>query len=75
MNSFIGKSDTLISERPIYPITLYLLSKGIKGSRESYKILLSQKIFNDDKLRHKWERSLNIDVAKKLPRLFYKTTT
>ena len=76
VNSFLGKSDTSINERPIYPVTLYLLSKGIKGSREFYKILLSEKCFNDDKLRHKWKRSLNIEitkkthVGKKLPRLF-----
>ena len=64
VNNFLGKSDTSINEKPIYPITLYLLSKGIKGSREFYKILLSQKCFNDDKLRHKWERSLNIEITK-----------
>ena len=64
VNNFLGKSDTSINERPIYPITLYLLSKGIKGSYEFHKILLSQKCFNDDKLRHKWERSLNIEITK-----------
>ena len=50
VNSFIGKSDTSINARPIHPVTLYLLSKGTKGSREFYKILLSQNFFNDDKL-------------------------
>ena len=66
MNNFIGKSDISTSIRPIYPKTLYLLSKGKKGSREYYKTLLLQKPFNDDKLRHKWETLLNVKVTGKM---------
>ena len=40
VNNFIGKSDISTSIRPIHPETLYLLSKGTKGSREYYKTLL-----------------------------------
>ena len=66
MNNFIGKSDISTSIRPIHPETLYLLSKGTKGSREYYKTLLLQKSYNDNKLRHKWETLLNITVTEKM---------